>query len=79
MADHEPPTSGTKHCPKCDKTKSVLAFATARSNKDGLKKTCRECYNGEHTSSQSYRQLQVQRAEERTRKLKVANSLARWT
>jgi hypothetical protein len=35
----------TKHCKRCDTTKSLKAFSKQSSNKDGLQYTCKECCN----------------------------------
>lgn len=50
MSDHEPRVSGTKHCNGPSHLQggvelSVLAFATARRNSDGLHTECRDCSN----------------------------------
>lgn len=79
MADHEPPNSGTKYCPKCNQDKSVLAFSVERKNRDGLRNECRECSRADKAASRSYRQLRAVEAEKRTRKLQTAYSLTRWT
>lgn len=43
MTRPDPPVSGEKVCPRCERTLHVLAFAVDRSSADGLYYHCREC------------------------------------
>lgn len=45
----------TKHCNKCDTTKSTLDFAKLSSGKDGLQAYCRDCSNRSNREYAKYR------------------------
>lgn len=40
---HEPALNGCKRCSKCGEVKSVITFAVAKREVDGLQSRCREC------------------------------------
>jgi hypothetical protein len=74
MADHEPLTTGTKTCPKCKQTKSVLAFAASRKNKGGLYYCCRDCQSKQSKMSPSSMKRAAAEAERLTVKAGISST-----
>ena len=54
---HEPRMTGTKHCPKCNTDKPVLAFCVNKRSADGLNGWCRSCAAEAHKLSPSRRAI----------------------
>ncbi len=44
MSAHEPACTGTKTCALCGRTLPALAFAAAKTNRDGIDHWCRDCH-----------------------------------